>query len=66
MQPNGSVTYTPHSDATRKAELDALAAIYSLAIRRYENNAAGTTSSGGDDTKGKSVDDFRAEISLPR
>jgi len=65
MQSNGSVTYNPRSDATPEAELDALAAIYSLAIRRYEKNVAGTISTGGD-TKGRSVDDFRAEISLPR
>ena len=66
MQPNGSVTYNPRSDATPEAELDALAAIYSLAIRRYEKHAAGTGRTGGGDTKGRSVDDFRAEISLPR
>ena len=65
MQPNGSVTYNPRSDATPEAELDALAVICSLAIRRYEKHAAGTTSSGGD-TKGRPVDDFRAEISLSR
>ena len=60
-------TYATRADSTLETELDALTSLYSLAIRRYEENAAGMTSTDGDDTKGRSVDDFRAdEASVPR
>lgn len=54
--------------STQTVELDALAAIYRRAIERYEQEkAVGATNTDGDDTKARSVDDFRANnSSLPR
>jgi hypothetical protein len=58
----------PAAGTTSVGELNALAAIYGRAVERYEEaKAAGMTSTDGDDTKGRSVDDFRTdETSLPR
>lgn len=52
--------------STQTAELDALAAIYRRAIERYEQEkAVGATNTDGDDTKERSMNDFRADKSMP-
>ena len=61
------VEYAPRPDATPEGEVDALAAVYSLVLQkgREKKNAAGVTSTDDNDTKGRSVHDFRAETILP-
>jgi hypothetical protein len=68
---NPSIIYVPRPDATPEAELDTLASVYAFVLRCGEarraeekKNAAGVTSTDGDDTKGRSVDDFRAGTSI--
>ncbi len=72
------IVYEPRPDGTPEVQLDALAAVYEFVLRCGEarraeektrqqagagkENAGGT--SAGDDTKGRSVDDFRAETSI--
>lgn len=63
--------YAPRYDATPEAELDALAHVYALALQRYEEchanrNAAGVTSTNGDDAmKGSLKHEVRANGSIP-
>ena len=65
------LSYSPRADATAETELDALASVYAFVLRCCEarraeemKNAAGVTSTGGDDTKGRSADDFRAGTTM--
>ncbi len=43
--------YTPRPDATPEGELSALAAVYRLILDHAKKNAAGMTSTNGDDAK---------------
>ena len=68
---NPSIIYVPRPDATPEAELDTLASVYAFVLRCGEarraeekQNAAGVPSTDGDDTKGRSVDDFRAGTTM--
>jgi hypothetical protein len=54
------ITYTPRSDTTPEAEVSALAAVYRLVIDRAMQNAAGVSSTNGDDAKERSKDDSSA------
>jgi hypothetical protein len=54
------ITYTPRSDTTPEAEVSALAAVYRLVIDRAMQNAAGVSSTNGDDAKKRSKDDSSA------
>jgi hypothetical protein len=63
--------YRPTAGAASEVELDVLASVYSYILRCGEarcaeekKNAAGVTSTDGDDTKGRPVDDFRAGASI--
>ena len=65
------LAYSPLPDATPEAELDVLASVYSFVLRCGEarrveekKNAAGLLSTDGDDTKERSVDDFRAGTTM--
>jgi hypothetical protein len=60
------VVCTQRYDVMPGAEVNALAAIYGRAIKRYEQTkAAGCDQHrGGDDTKEGLRDDFRAEINI--
>ncbi|MCA1717037.1 MAG: hypothetical protein LC781_09405 [Actinobacteria bacterium] len=56
------ISYTPQSSTTPETEAATLAAVYKFvldAIHEREK-AAGMTSTNGDDTKERSVHDFRA------
>lgn len=68
MQPNSSVIYTTHPDATPEAELSALAAVYKFVLAKKNAGGAGHTT--GDDAKKGSlkheVHEVRAEQSIPR
>jgi hypothetical protein len=56
------ITYTPRPDATPEAELSALASVYRFIIDSHANtNAAGVTSTNGDDAKERSLDDSSAK-----
>ena len=68
---NPSIIYMPRPDATPEAELDTLASVYAFVLRCAEarraeekQNAAGVTSTDGDDKKGRSADDFRAGTTI--
>ncbi len=68
---NPSIIYVPRPDAAPEAELDTLASVYAFVLRCAEarraeekQNAAGVTSTDGDDTKGRSADDVRAGTSI--
>ena len=58
------ITYTPCPDATPEAELSALSAAYKFILDSAKKNAAGVTSTNGDDAKGSRND--RAKRSIPR
>jgi hypothetical protein len=46
------ITYVPRPDATQEAELNALASVYKFILdRRAMKNAAGVTSTNGDDAE---------------
>jgi hypothetical protein len=47
------ITYVPRPDATQEAELNALASVYRFILdSSAKKNAAGVTSTNGDDAKG--------------
>jgi hypothetical protein len=47
------ITYVPRPDATQEAELNALASVYRFILdSSAKENAAGVTSTNGDDAKG--------------
>jgi hypothetical protein len=47
------VTYTPRPDATPEAEVSTLANVYRLLLDSAAKNAAGVTSTNGDDAERK-------------
>ena len=53
------VTYIPQQDATREREAAALAAVYSLVIRAYEDRKKAVPADGPDDAK-ETTKDARA------
>ena len=54
---NPRIIYTPRPDATPEGELNALAAVYRIILDRCKENAAGVTSTNGDDAmKGSNND----------
>jgi hypothetical protein len=56
-----TITYTARSDVTPELELNALASIYKLCLSSCANrNAAGGTSTNGDDAKERSRHDSSA------
>ena len=58
---NLTVSYAPRPDATQEAELKVLASVYRFILdSRAKKNAAGVTSTNGDDAKGRSKDDSSA------
>lgn len=62
--PEHTISYAPHPDATPEAELSALAGVYKFVLDCHaRKNAAGVTSTNGDDAKGSQSD--RARISIP-
>jgi hypothetical protein len=52
------ITYTPHQDATPESEAAALAAVYSLVLRAYEDRKKAVPADGPDDAK--EIKDARA------
>ena len=51
------ITYVPRPDATQEAELNALASVYRFILdSSAKKNAAGVTSTNGDDAKGSQHD----------
>ncbi len=65
------ITYVPGASAPPEGEVAVLASVYAFVLRGGEarraeekKNAAGVTSTDGDDTKGRSADDFRAGTSI--
>ena len=60
------IGYVPHSGTTPEGETSALAAVYRLILDCHarKENAAGVTSTNGDDAKGSRND--RAKKSIPR
>jgi hypothetical protein len=52
------ITYTPHPDATPEGEAAALAAVYSLVLRAYEDRKKAVPADGPDDAK--EIKDARA------
>jgi hypothetical protein len=46
-----SLTYAPRPDATPEAESSALAAIYKIVLNSANKNAAGVTSTNGNDAE---------------
>ena len=58
------VTYLPRPNSTQEAELNALASVYRFILdSSAKKNAAGVTSTNGDDAKGSKHD--RAKSSIP-
>ena len=58
------ITYVLRPDATKEAELNALASVYRFILDcREKENAAGVTSTNGDDAKGSEHDRARRIIS---
>ena len=54
------VTYVPRPNSTQEEELNALASVYRLILDcRAKKNAAGVTSTNGDDAKGSQHDRAR-------
>jgi hypothetical protein len=54
------ITYVPRPDATQEAELNALASVYRFILdSSAKENAAGVTSTNGDDAKGSQHDRAR-------
>ena len=54
------ITYVPRPDVTEEAELRALACVYRIILdSRAAKNAAGVTSTNGDDAKGSKHDRAR-------
>ncbi len=48
-----AITYAPRPDATPEIELSALASVYRIILDSHaKKNAAGVTSTNGDDTEG--------------
>lgn len=59
-----AITYAPHPDATPEAELNTLASVYRFVLAK--KNAAGVTSTNGDDAKkGSLKHEVRAKVSIP-
>jgi hypothetical protein len=51
------ISYIPRPDATPEAELNVLASVYRFILNcRAKENAAGVTSTNGDDAKGSQHD----------
>ncbi len=60
---NSLIIYIPRPDATQEAELNALASVYNFILDcRAKKNAAGVTSTNGDDAKGSKHDRARSII----
>ena len=59
-----SITYTPRPDVTPEAELDALASIYSLCLRKYRECKKATGLGGPDDAE-ELENDRTAESIIP-
>jgi hypothetical protein len=60
-----TVSYTPRTGATQEAELNVLASVYRFILdSRAKKNAAGVTSTNGDDAKG-SQRDRASGITIP-
>ena len=52
-----TVSYAPRTDATQEAELNVFASVYRFILdSRAKKNAAGVTSTNGDDAKGSQHD----------
>jgi len=60
------IIYARHSDSTREAEASALANIYSLVLDSAHKNAAGVTSTNGDDARERFKDDYGAKQNSTR
>jgi hypothetical protein len=58
------IVYTPRLDATPEAELNALSAVYALALQKYGNSKEATRL-GGPNNAERSQSDIRAESSIP-
>jgi hypothetical protein len=54
------ILYTPRLDATPEAELNALSAVYALALQRYRNSKEGGPPTAPTNAKERIKDDFRA------
>lgn len=59
---NPAISYLPRPDSTPEAELVSLAAVYRFALDSRQENAAGMTSTNGDDAKGSQHDRARPII----
>ncbi len=59
------ITYTPHRDTALETEISALAACYRIILDSRNENAAGVTSTNGDDAKkGSLKHEVRAKTSI--
>ena len=56
MVSSSRITYAPRSDATPETELTTLANIYRFVLDSANKNAAGMTTTNGDDAKGSRND----------
>jgi hypothetical protein len=54
-----SISYAQRPDATPETEISALAAVYKFVLDSANKNAAGMTSTNGDDAKGSRDDRAR-------
>jgi hypothetical protein len=61
-----AITYTPHPDATREAELNALAAIYNLVLFESSSSRKKATHPGGPDDVERRSDEIRARNIIPK
>jgi hypothetical protein len=60
------IVYLARDDATPQTELSALATVYRLVLNSANKNAAGVTSTNGDDAKERSQDDSSATRNYTR
>jgi len=60
------ITYTPRSDATPEAELSMLTEAYRFVLDSANKNAAGVTSTNGDDATERFKDDYGAKQNSTR
>jgi hypothetical protein len=61
------ITYVPRPDATQEAELNALASVYRFILdSSAKKNAAGVTSTNGDDANERSKNDSSATRNYTR
>jgi hypothetical protein len=59
---NARIRYTPHPETNPQAELDALAAVYSLCLRKHQERKKGAHPGAPND--GTKVKEYSADASI--